>query len=65
MPSSRSTRGCVSQARCSDSFEDTGNYCRAREKLSCAALRELSCEIAEEMEEKAEPNMALERETSR
>ncbi len=34
--------------------KDTGNYCRAREKLSCAALRELSCEIAEEMEEKAE-----------
>lgn len=33
--------------------EDTGNYCRAREKLSCAALRELSCEIAEEMEGKA------------
>ncbi len=27
--------------------KDTGNYCRAREKLSCAALRELSCEIAE------------------
>ena len=35
--------------------EDTGNYCRAREKLSCAALRELSCEIAEEMEGEAEP----------
>lgn len=35
--------------------EDTGNYCRAREKLSCTAIRELSCEIAEEMEGKAEP----------
>ena len=26
--------------------EDTGDYCRARAKLSAAALRELSCEVA-------------------
>ncbi len=56
VPSSRSTRGLVSPgASLPTPSEDTGNYCRAREKLSCAALRELSCEIAEEMEEKAEP----------
>lgn len=34
---------------------DTGDYCRARAKLSCAALRDLSCEVAEEVEQTAEP----------
>ncbi len=33
---------------------DTRNYCRARAKLSVPALRELSGEIADEMEESAE-----------
>lgn len=31
--------------------EDTGDYCRARAKLSQAALRELSCEVADELEQ--------------
>ncbi len=35
--------------------EDTGDYCRARAKLSSAALRDLSCEVAEEVEQTAEP----------
>lgn len=35
--------------------EDTGDYCRARAKLSEAALRELSCEVAEELEQVAKP----------
>ena len=35
--------------------EDTGDYCRARAKLSAAALRELSCEVAEELEQVADP----------
>jgi putative transposase len=35
--------------------EDTGDYCRARAKLSDAALRGLSCEVAEELEQAAEP----------
>lgn len=30
--------------------QDTGDYCRARAKLSLAALRDLSCEVAQEME---------------
>ncbi len=34
--------------------EDTGDYCRARAKLSEAALRELSCEVAEELEQAAD-----------
>jgi len=35
--------------------DDTGDYCRARAKLSSDALRDLSCEVADEMEEQAEP----------
>jgi putative transposase len=35
--------------------EDTGDYCRARAKLSSAALRDLSCEVAEEVEQTADP----------
>jgi len=35
--------------------EDTGDYCRARAKLSEAALRDLNCELAEELEQAAEP----------
>ena len=31
--------------------EDTGDYCRARSKLPEAALHELSCEVAEELEQ--------------
>lgn len=34
---------------------DTGDYCRARAKLSVAALRDLSREVAEELEQAAEP----------
>jgi len=33
---------------------DTGDYCRARAKLSEAALHEVSCEVAEELEESAD-----------
>ncbi|RME53047.1 IS4 family transposase, partial [Candidatus Woesearchaeota archaeon] len=33
---------------------DTGDYCRARAKISEAALRDLSCEVAEEMEQAAD-----------
>lgn len=36
--------------------EDTGDYCRARAKLSEAALRDLSCEVAEEVEQAAVPS---------
>jgi putative transposase len=36
--------------------EDTGDYCRARAKLSEAALRDLSCEVAEALEQAAEPS---------
>lgn len=36
--------------------DDTGDYCRARAKLSSAALRELSCEVAEEVEQQADPS---------
>jgi hypothetical protein len=36
--------------------EDTGDYCRARAKLSEEALHELSCEVAGELEEAAEPS---------
>jgi putative transposase len=35
--------------------EDTGAYCRARAKLSSAALRDLSGEVADELQQKAEP----------
>lgn len=34
--------------------EDTGDYCRARAKLSEAALHDLSCEVAEELEQAAD-----------
>ena len=34
--------------------QDTGDYCRARAKLSEAALRELSCEVAAEVERAAD-----------
>jgi len=34
---------------------DTGDYCRARAKLSEAALHDLTVEIAEELEEQADP----------
>ena len=33
-----------------------GRYCRARAKLSEEALRELSCEVAEELEQAADPS---------
>ena len=33
---------------------DTGDYCRARAKLSEAALHEVSCKVAEELEESAD-----------
>ncbi len=39
---------------CQTPTEDTGDYCRARAKLSAAALRDLSCEIADEVEQTAE-----------
>jgi len=34
--------------------KDTGDYCRARRKLSEAALQTLSCEVAEELEQSAD-----------
>jgi putative transposase len=34
--------------------EDTGDYCRARAKISEAALRELTCEVAAELEDAAD-----------
>jgi hypothetical protein len=34
---------------------DTGDYCRARAKLSETALHDLTVEIGEELEEQAEP----------
>jgi hypothetical protein len=34
---------------------DTGDYCRARAKLSEAALHDLTVEVAEELEEQAAP----------
>ncbi len=33
---------------------DTGDFCRARAKLSAAALRDLSCDVAEELEQAAD-----------
>jgi hypothetical protein len=33
--------------------EDTGDYCRARAKLSAAAIRDLSCEVSQELEQAA------------
>lgn len=35
--------------------QDTGDYCRARTKLSAAALRDVSCEVAGELEQAAIP----------
>lgn len=34
--------------------EDTGDYCRARAKLSAAAICDLSCEVGEEVEQAAD-----------
>lgn len=34
--------------------EDTGDYCRARAKLSAAAIRDLSCEVGQELEQAAD-----------
>lgn len=45
---------CHSQGRDTPT-EDTGDYCKARAKLSQAALRDLSCEVAEELEQAANP----------
>jgi len=46
--------------RCEQGLEpptaDTGDYCRARSKLVPGALREISCEVAEELEQAAEPD---------
>lgn len=39
--------------------QDTGDYCRARAKLSSAALRDLSCDVAQEMQQAAEPKWLL------
>ena len=36
--------------------EDTGDYCRARAKISVEALRDLSCEVTDELEQAAEPS---------
>ena len=35
--------------------EDTGDYCRARAKLSAAALRDLTGEVAAQWQEQADP----------
>ena len=35
--------------------EDTGDYCRARAKLAVTALRDLSCEVSDELEQAAKP----------
>ena len=42
------------QAGIDSPTRDTGDYCRARAKLSAAALRELSCEVADELEQSAD-----------
>jgi len=42
------------QARFGTPTADTGDYCRARAKLSQAALHELSSEVAEELEQAAD-----------
>ena len=44
------------QAGLSSPTQDTGDYCRARAKLSEAALHELSGEVAEELEQAADEN---------
>lgn len=43
------------QQRLAVPTDDTGDYCRARAKLSESALRGLSCDVAEELERQAEP----------
>jgi hypothetical protein len=42
------------QAEISAPTSDTGDYCRARAKLSETALHELSCEVAKELEDQAD-----------
>ena len=42
------------QAEFDSPTQDTGDYCRARAKLSAAALHELSGEVAEELEQAAD-----------
>jgi hypothetical protein len=42
------------QHQISPPTDDTGDYCRARAKLSEAALRELSCDVAEDLQQAAE-----------
>jgi len=42
------------QAEITAPTSDTGDYCRARAKLSEAALHELSCEVAGELEDQAD-----------
>jgi len=51
-------RVIVHQQRCGGSVptSDTGDYCRARAKLSEAALRDLTVEVAEEVEAQAPPD---------
>ena len=44
------------QAGLSSPTQDTGDYCRARAKLSEAALHELSGEVAEELEQATDEN---------
>ncbi len=46
--------GYCQQAEIATPTSDTGDYCRARAKLSEAALHELSCEVACELEEQAD-----------
>lgn len=36
--------------------EDTGDYCRARAKLAPQAIKAISCEVAEELEQAAKPD---------
>ncbi len=43
------------QAGLSTPTSDTGDYCRARAKLSEAALRDLTKEVAEELQQRADP----------
>ena len=42
------------QAGITSPSRDTGDYCRARRKLSEPAMHELSCEVAEELEQSAD-----------
>ncbi len=44
------------QAEIDSPTSDTGDYCRARAKLSEAAMHDLSCEVASELETSAEPS---------